>query len=92
MMKDKRYTFLLTAILFSAVSYAQTFIAVMEQVTPIGMQTYFSSGSGNGLQKDKIKSYWNEDYYVSSAAYGSNGWFVVMSKGLKWTGQSYSYH
>ena len=80
MINDKRFTFMLTAIMFSAVSYAQTFIAVMEQSTPIGMQTYFSSGSGNDLQKDKIKSYWDEDYYISSAAYGANGWFVVMSR------------
>ena len=70
---------------------AQSCIIVMDNNTPIGMQTYFSSGSGNGLNKDKIKTYWDEDYYITSAAHGSAGWFVSMSKGVKWTNQSYCY-
>ena len=70
-------------------SVAQSNIIVMQTETPIGMQTYFYSGNGNSLQEDEIKKYWDEDYYITSAAYGSKGWFVVMSKGVKWTTQSY---
>lgn len=87
----KRAFFILLFNLYVISIFCQSNIIVMQTETPIGMQAYFSSGSSNGLQKDKIKEYWDQDYYITSAAHGSQGWFVSMSKGVKWTGQSYSY-
>lgn len=83
---------LLTLVLLGGLSlFAQQTIIVMEQYTGIGMQTYFNSGSGNSLQSAKIKEYWDKNYYITSAAHGSSGWFVSMSQGVKWISQSYSY-
>lgn len=72
-------------------SRGQTCIIVMDDNTSLGMQTYFASGSGNGLHGDEIKSYWDKDYYITAAAHGDVGWFISMSQGVKWTDQSYSY-
>lgn len=63
----------------------------MEQNPEYSNQTWFYSGKGNELDKDKIKQYWDEDKYITSVAYTSNGWFVTMSKDSKFTDQSYSY-
>lgn len=87
----RQYYCTFIAILLSVSVYSQSNIIVMETETSIGMQTYFTSGSSNGLQTDKIKEYWDQDYYITSAAHGTQGWFVTMSKGVKWTNQSYSY-
>ena len=70
---------------------AQSLIIVAQQETGTYNQTWFSSGSGNQLQKEEIKKYWNEDLYINTVAYTSKGWFVTMVKGLKWTNQSYKY-
>lgn len=77
----------------SIVSQAQSYanIVVMDNTSPYVKQAYFNSGSGSALQQDKIKQYWDDDYYISSAAYGSMGWFITMSTGVKWTNQSYIY-
>ncbi len=54
-------------------------------------QTWFCSGSDSGLQQDKIKANWDEDRYITSAAYTSHGWFVTMAKNTGFTGQTYHY-
>lgn len=72
-------------------SNAQSLIVVTQQETGMYNQTWFYDGSGKSLQEDKIKEYWDEDFYINSVAYTSKGWFVSMAKGLKWTNQSYSY-
>ena len=70
---------------------SQSLLVVAQQDTGMYNQTWFYGGSGNSLQEEKIKEYWNEDFYINSVAYTSKGWFVSMAKGLKWTNQSYSY-
>ena len=72
-------------------SNAQSLIVVTQQETGMYNQTWFYDGSGKSAQEDKIKEYWDEDFYINSVAYTSKGWFVSMAKGLKWTNQSYSY-
>ena len=90
-MKRKLSFFIVVLCVTCTISKAQTTsIVVMEDKTPYGMQTYFSSGNG-GLQTSEIKSYWDQNYYITSVAYGSFGWFVTMSQGTGWTDQSYSY-
>lgn len=54
-------------------------------------QTWFCSGAGNALQQDKIKANWDENRYITSAAYTSQGWFVTMAKNTGFTGQTYHY-
>lgn len=73
----------------SNLAFSQATIVVMQTETPIGMQTYFYSGSVNPIQEEEIRKYWNDDYYITSVAHGSKGWFVSMSKGVKWSNQSY---
>ena len=90
-MKDLSLFFVIVLLFMYNVCKAQSCIIVMDNNTPIGMQTYFNSGSGNGLQGDEIKSYWDKDYYITAVAHGALGWFVSMSQGVKWKGQSYSY-
>ena len=64
-------------------------IIIMQDNTGLSSQSWFYSGSGNSLQTEDIKKYWNEDKYITAAAYTSNGWFISMAKGTKWTNQSY---
>lgn len=40
---------------------------------------------------DKIREYWDEDYYVTDFDYGDGGYFVVMSKVAGWSGQTIKY-
>lgn len=88
-MKYKIYFLNCLLIMVSNFAIAQSNIIVMQTETPIGMQVYFYSGSGNPIQENEIEKYWHEDYYITSVAYGTKGWFVSMSKGMKWTNQSY---
>lgn len=73
------------------ISNAQSAIVIMDNNTSYGMQAYFSSGSSYELQENEIDKYWDKDYYITSVAHGSWGWFVSMSQGVKWTDQSYIY-
>ena len=41
---------------------SQSIIVVAQQETGMYNQTWFYGGSGNSLQEDKIKEYWNEDF------------------------------
>lgn len=41
---------------------SQSLIVVTQQETGMYNQTWFYGGSGNSLQEDKIKEYWNEDF------------------------------
>ena len=54
-------------------------------------QVWFCSGSGNELQKDKINKYWDEDKYITSAAYKRKGWLVTMAEDSGYTDQLYFY-
>lgn len=85
-----RFILLAFSLLYLTEGLCQTNIIVMQTETPIGMQTYFYSGNGKSLQTDEIKKKWDENYYITSAAYTSVGWFVAMSKGVRWTSQSYN--
>ena len=55
-------------------------IIIMQDNTGLSSQSWFYSGSGNSLQTEEIKKYWNEDKYITTAAYTSNGWFVSMAR------------
>lgn len=68
---------------------AEVTATVMTQGTSLYNQTYFSSGSNGDLQTTDIKKYWDEDKYITSAGYTSNGWYITMSKGTGWTSQGY---
>lgn len=89
-----RKLFLLTTCwLLSAlpmVAQNKSFI-LMEQNPEYGAQNWFYCGSNNELDRDKIKKLWNEDKYITSVAYTTNGWFVAMSKDKKYTNQTYHY-
>ncbi|MCD8290204.1 MAG: hypothetical protein LUC91_01730, partial [Prevotella sp.] len=60
-------------------------------MTSYSNQTWRYTGTGNQLDEATIEKYWNEDKYITSAAYTSHGWFFAMNKGVKWTNQSYKY-
>lgn len=62
----------------------------MQSATGYVDQTWFSSGYGNELQQNKIKKYWDEDKYITSAAYILDGWLVTMAN-CHYTDQSYNY-
>lgn len=66
----------------------KTFI-LMENTTGISNQSWFYSGVGNDLQRDKIKENWDQGKYITSAAYTANGWFLTMAKCPDYTNQSY---
>lgn len=69
--------------------YPQTTIIIMTTGTGFTNQTWRYTGEGKPLDEPTIKKNWNEDYYITSAAYTSHGWFFAMSKSLNWTNQSY---
>ena len=73
------------------ISMAQEKQIVIMSDVDYGTQSWFYSGVSNGLQKDKIRNKYDEGYYITSVAYTSNGWFVVMSKDAGFTSQSYYY-
>ena len=66
-------------------------IILTQSGLPYTYQTWFSSGYGNDLQTDKIKQYWDDNRYITSAAYTLNGWFVTMTRNCGFTGQTYYY-
>lgn len=68
---------------------AQTTIIVATGYSGYSNQAWRSCGSGNAFDKETVKKYWNEDRYITSAAWTSHGWFYAMNKGVKWTDQSY---
>lgn len=74
------------------VLYAQdNTIVIMQTGMSYSNQVWFCSGSGNELQKDKIKKYWDEDKYITSAAYTRKGWLVTMAEDCGYTDQLYFY-
>lgn len=82
----------LITIIFATLSmsaYGQVTAVVMSKGSDLTSQGYFSSGSNGSLQKIEIENNWNYDKYITSAGYTSNGWFLSMSKGVKWTNQGY---
>lgn len=58
---------------------------------PYSGQTWFYSGSGNGLQQQKISDNWDEGRRITSAAYTPFGWFIAMSSNSGYTRQTYHY-
>lgn len=88
-----RKVFILGIMLFASpylISAQSNIAVIMDMDTGYTNQSYFYSGSSNGLQKDEIKKYWDEGKYITSVAHTSVGWFVSMNKGVKWTSQSYN--
>lgn len=83
----------LMLIIFQALmSFAQdNTIVLMQSKLPYSNQSWFSSGFGNGLQEDKIKKYWDEGKYITSAAYTTQGWLVTMARNCGYTQQTYFY-
>ncbi len=89
-MKNRLFTLIISFVLLSIPVMAQNkTIIIMQDNTGLINQSWFYSGSGNSLQSEEIKKFWNENKYITAAAYTSNGWFVSMAKGTKWTNQSY---
>ena len=89
-MKNRFFTLFISFVLMSMPVMAQNkTIIIMQDNTGLSSQSWFYSGSGNSLQTEEIKKNWNENKYITAAAYTSNGWFVSMAKGTKWTNQSY---
>lgn len=85
-----RFLVLLTALISSLYSQAQVTAVIVTQNSGLSSQTWFTTGSkGNEMRENDIKNNWNYDRYITSAAHTSNGWFIVMSKGVSWTNQSY---
>lgn len=76
-------------ILFALNVVAQTTIVITTSDSGYSNQAWRSCGSGNAFDKETVKKYWNEDRYITSAAWTSRGWFYAMNKGVKWTDQSY---
>ena len=68
---------------------AQVTAVVTSKNSGLTSQTWFTTGSGGSMRENDIKNNRNYDRYITSAGYTSNGWFIVMSKGVKWTNQSY---
>lgn len=88
-----RLQFILSAILalstLTAAADRTTTIVVTTSDFPYTQQGWWYLGEGNAFNNEKLKTYWNDDYYVTSAAYTSHGWFFTASKGTGWTNQGY---
>lgn len=70
-------------------SSAQVTAVVTSKNSELSSQTWFTTGTGGSMRENDIKNNWNYDRYITAAGYTSNGWFIVMSKGVNWTNQSY---
>lgn len=64
-------------------------IVLMQKDLPYEDQNIFYSGYGNAPQTDSIKAYWNEEKYITSAAYTTKGWLITMAKNSGYTDQVY---
>lgn len=84
---------LLAALVMPAGVRADYWASSMTGRTGLGYtaQRWFASGPGNKLQASQIKEYWDQGYRITSAAYTSNGWTIVMSTGAQYTMQTYHY-
>lgn len=84
---------LLAALMLPVGARADYWASSMTGRTGLGYtaQKWFYSGVGNELQATQIKEYWDQGYRITSAAYTSNGWTVVMSTGSQYTMQTYHY-
>lgn len=72
------FILVISFVLMSVFATAQNkTIIIMQDNTGLSSQSWFYSGSANSLQTEEIKKYWNEDKYITAAAYTSNGWFVL---------------
>lgn len=71
------------------IATAQVTIVVTYRGSGLSSQSWFTSGTNGPLREVEIKNHWNYDRYITSAAHTSNGWFIVMSKGVQWKNQSY---
>ncbi|MGM9846596.1 MAG: hypothetical protein ACI31F_01455 [Muribaculaceae bacterium] len=84
---------ILSLIFFLTITFpisSQVTAVVMSQDSGLSSTYWFTTGSnGQVLRENDIKNQWNYDKYITSASYNSNGWFMVMSLGTKWTNQSY---
>ena len=93
MKKEVYYFFVLCmlSVFFFDAKAQDNLIILTETGTGYQNQSWFSSGRGNELQQDKIKKFWDEGKYITSAAYSSRGWFVTMARNCGYTAQRYHY-
>lgn len=84
---------LLAALMLSVDARADYWASSMTGRTGLGYtaQKWFYSGLGKELDANAIKENWDQGYRITSAAYTSNGWTVVMSTGSPYTMQTYHY-
>lgn len=87
----RKYFALLIFLMLAVPVLSQTTIIITTSGTGYSNQSWRYTGEGKPLDEPTIKKYWNEDKYITSAAYTSHGWFFAMSKGVKWRNQSYKY-
>lgn len=87
----KRFFFTIVFSAISIIGNCDTTIIAITSKTGFSDQSWRYTGTGKPLDEETIKKYWNEDKYITSAAYTSHGWFFAMNKGVKWTNQSYRY-
>lgn len=80
---------LLSVLMWSGLQAQNTTILITQSGLPYESQTWFYSGYGNSLQRDKIKKNWDEGRRITSVAYTSNGWFVTMAKNSGYSEQVY---
>lgn len=85
----KKITTILILLVSALNVEAQTTIVITTSEPAYTGQSWRSCGSGNSFDAETVKKYWNEDKYITSAAWTSRGWFYAMNKGVKWTNQSY---
>lgn len=88
----KRHILFFLTLFFILSGKAQTnkTFLLMENTNGLSGQVWFYAGTGNNLQRDKIKENWDKGKYITSAAYTANGWFITMSNCPDYTTQSYN--
>ena len=70
---------LLSVLMWSGLQAQNTTILITQSGLPYESQTWFYSGYGNSLQRDKIKKNWDEGRRITSVAYTSNGCLLYTS-------------
>ena len=82
------FAFLLTSVL-SLKAQEQTLIIMSEcQYDP---QSWITCGLGNNLDKNAIGEKYNNNFFITSVAHTKIGWFLAMSKNVRWNSQTYYY-
>ena len=89
----KKIILILVALILLSLSAlrAQEQTLIIMSDSPYDPQTWITCGLGNKLDMNEIGEKYNNNFFITSVAHTQSGWFLAMSKNVRWNSQTYSY-